>query len=244
MADIRGDDIANEIDGLLRQYFQLYGELLAYMGQVEKHMRKGYAKFILARNQDDMLVLGTGSYAGREFEPFRCVEEGTSLRVKRCSPIGGEKSKRDKEDIGTKLVKNKGRSTGGKMSAVQLLRRRALAKAAERDPRLAKQLEEKEKEDKEGKKDEKEKESRDEEEGKKKNRGKHKKEEEIQNRNVKSEDPISWFGCLIPREARQGQSAFVAGLEKLVRIAEIKRTLYKLERNIMVKKGLRARQGS
>jgi len=63
---------------LLQEYFGLYAELLSYMGQVEKHVRKGYSKFVLARADDPALLLGTGSYAGREMRPLVTIEEYTA----------------------------------------------------------------------------------------------------------------------------------------------------------------------
>jgi len=102
-----------------------------------------------------------------------------------------------------------------KESTLQLMRRRALAKAAEKDPRVQKLIDkEKEKEKKE--------------------------QTRIAETDKKYNDPVSWFGCLIPPEVRQGKEAFSAGLENLVRVAEIRRQMRRIEEEIhKLKKKLR-----
>lgn len=120
-------------------------------------------------------------------------------------------------------------------SSLALMRKRALAKAAEHDPRIKKILEEKQKED-----------------AVSKVKGDIKEiasvgqfqfkiiyeNELLQEINASVEDkmpledPVAWFGCLIPPEVRQARERFLTALKKLVRVADICREMRKIEADI------------
>eukprot|EP00472_Partenskyella_glossopodia_P004506 CAMPEP_0197518756 /NCGR_PEP_ID=MMETSP1318-20131121/3993_1 /TAXON_ID=552666 /ORGANISM="Partenskyella glossopodia, Strain RCC365" /LENGTH=181 /DNA_ID=CAMNT_0043069343 /DNA_START=63 /DNA_END=608 /DNA_ORIENTATION=+ len=171
------------------------------MSQVDKHCRKGYSKFIVARSQDSALMLGTQSYAGRLMLPMATtLRDGNSLRIHKRKP-------------GSKWAKIESNSSGSseppEKSALSMLRQRALVKAAKEDPRYQKMLDKKKQKERQEQKDK-------------------KSAEDIK----LVEDPVGWFGCLIPQEVRLARDDFASGLEKIVRMAEIRRAMIRIEKEV------------
>eukprot|EP00467_Chlorarachnion_reptans_P026113 CAMPEP_0114508774 /NCGR_PEP_ID=MMETSP0109-20121206/12814_1 /TAXON_ID=29199 /ORGANISM="Chlorarachnion reptans, Strain CCCM449" /LENGTH=187 /DNA_ID=CAMNT_0001687799 /DNA_START=270 /DNA_END=833 /DNA_ORIENTATION=- len=175
------------------------------MEQVGKDVRKGYSKFIGARIRDPALMLGTASYAGRRMTPLITISEGRMLAMTEQKPG---------DTAGPQPDSNK-----KKVSPIAMMRQRALVKAAERDPRMKKILEEKKKS------------------STKENAElvKDKIDASTPEESAKIlEDPVRWFGCLIPPEVRNARGGFLTALKKLVRVANIRRDMHRIEREIQV----------
>lgn len=210
---------------LLCEYLDLCSMTFSYMDQVSGHVEKGLTKFVMARNRDSSLHLSSSRYSGREFRALVAV--GKDGAVKRRAPGDSEDTEPTKCKENEAKVSKK--EKGGGPNPISILRRRVLEKAAEKDPELKKRLEAKKKRDAE-------------------KRAAREKDAAAsaaaaaKRRNAKlEEDPVLWFGVLVPREVRAAQKAFSSGVDKLARVASMRRRMREIEIKITaLKRKLRA----